>query len=341
LRFLLFPFAILFDAITSVRNQLYELGFKPSARFDLPLISVGNLAVGGTGKSPMIEHLIRLLKDRFRIATLSRGYGRATKGFRLANQSDNASTLGDEPFQFFKKFETQVCVAVGEERAMAIPNLLDLCPDIQVILLDDAYQHRRVAPSFQILLTDYNKPFYRDFLLPVGSLRESRHGAERADVIVVTKCPPELSEDEMMEIETEIRKNSNKPIFFTTVRYGNIISFGSAVLNGLPERIVLVSGIASAKPMASFISSGYKIVRHFDFPDHHTYSTRDLQEITEVARAQNAAIITTEKDFVKLDVAEFHIFLSQAPFFYLPIEIEFLKNGKDFDEMLLNVVKNA
>jgi tetraacyldisaccharide 4'-kinase len=289
----------------------------------------------------MIEHLVRLLKDKYKLAILSRGYGRTTKGFRVANPTDNATTIGDEPLQFFKKFDPQICVSVGEERAMAVPNLLDHCPEIRVILLDDAYQHRRISPSFQILLTDYHKPFYQDFLLPVGSLRESRNGAERADVIVVTKCPAELSDDRMMEIETEIRKTSNKPLFFTSIRYGNLISFGSAVAKRLPDHVVLVTGIANAKPMVSFISNRYRLIKHFDFPDHHVYSPRDLQQIVDSTRAENAAVITTEKDFVKLDSGEFSIFLSQAPFFYLPIEIEFLKNGKDFDEMVLNVVKNA
>lgn len=341
LRFLLFPLAVMYDVVTSVRNQLYDLGLKPSAGFDIPLISVGNLAVGGTGKTPMIEHLVRLLRNHYKVATLSRGYGRQTKGFRLADENDNASTLGDEPYQFFKKFKGQVAVSVGEERALAIPSLLDLKPETEVILLDDAFQHRRVKPTFQILLTDYNNPFYKDYLMPVGKLRESRNGADRADVIVVTKCPPELQEDEMMEIETTLRKDANKPIFFSTVHYGNMVQFGSYVSTHTPERIILVTGIANPKPLVTYLKSNFKLVKHFDFADHHHYSGNDLETITALAMEHNAAVITTEKDFVKIDVAEFGIFLSRAPFFYLPIEIEFLKNGKDFDEMVLNVVKNA
>lgn len=341
IRFLLFPLAVLYDAITSVRNQLYDLGLKPSARFDIPLISVGNLAVGGTGKTPMIEHLVRLLRNSYNVATLSRGYGRVTKGFRLADEKDNAATIGDEPYQFFKKFKGQIAVTVGEERALAIPSLLDMKPQTNVILLDDAFQHRRVTPSFQILLTDYNNPFYKDYLLPVGKLRESRHGAERADVIIITKCPPELQDEEMMEIETKVRKDVNKPIFFSTVHYGNMVKFDGYQHTQSPEHIILVTGIANPKPLLTHLKSNYKLIRHFDFPDHHHYSRSDLETITALAEEHKATVITTEKDFVKIDVAEFGIFLSRAPFFYLPIEIEFLKNGKDFDEMVLNVVKNA
>lgn len=323
-----------------MRNRLYELGYKPSARFDLPVISVGNLAVGGTGKTPMVEHLIRLLKSNYSIATLSRGYGRNTRGFRLASGADNALTLGDEPYQFYKKFGSEINVAVGEERAIAIPYLIDLYPETEVILLDDAFQHRKVKPSFQILLSDYNNPFYKDFLLPAGNLRESRVGAERADVIVVTKCPPELEGDEMMEIEADIRKCANKPVFFTAIHYGNVISFGSDA-SRFPEKVILVTGIANARPLELFVAGSFSIIKHFRFSDHHSYSKKDMEMITSLAKQNDAAIITTEKDFVKMDTEEFQVFLSHTPFFYLPIEIEFLKNGKDFDEMVLNAVKNA
>lgn len=339
-RMLLLPIAILLDVITSTRNKLYELGYKPSAKFDLPVIGVGNLAVGGTGKTPMTEHLVRLLKGEYKLATLSRGYGRMTRGFRLATQHESASTVGDEPFQFFKKFNPEIVVAVGEERAMAIPLLLDEHPEIDVILLDDAFQHRKVKPSFQILLTDYNNLFYKDYLLPAGRLRESKEGAERADVVVVTKCPSELQEDERIEIEAKIRSYTKKPIFFSTLRYGVVMPMGNAAQQ-FPDRVILVSGIANPQPLERYITSNYKLVKHLIFTDHYTYTYKDLSEITEIAKQHNAAIITTEKDAVKIDIEKFQVFLSQTPFFYLPVEIQFLKNGKDFDEMVLNAVKNV
>lgn len=340
LSILLFPLAVIYDVITSVRNRLYDLGYKPSASFEVPLISVGNLAVGGTGKTPMIEHLIRLLKPHYKVATLSRGYGRSTKGIRVADTSDNAATLGDEPYQFFKKFGNDVVVTVGEERALAVSYLVDQHPATAVVLLDDAYQHRRVTPAFQILLTDHRRPFYRDLLLPSGRLRESSYGARRADVIVVTKCPPELSSEEMITIEKSIRKYSDKPVFFTSIRYGNIIPLGKST--DVPaDKVVLVSGIAHAEPLAAFVRNNYTMVKHLEFADHHAYSEKDLKRIVAEANAHQAMVITTEKDAVKMDTEQFREFLLQASFFYLPIEIEFLKNGKDFDEMVLNVIKNA
>ncbi|WP_254163424.1 tetraacyldisaccharide 4'-kinase [Chryseosolibacter histidini] len=340
LSILLFPFAVIYDAITSIRNRLYDMGYKPSASFEVPLISVGNLAVGGTGKTPMIEHLIRLLKPNYKVATLSRGYGRTTKGVRVANAADNASTLGDEPYQFFKKFGNEVVVTVGEERALAVPYVVDQQPDTAVVLLDDAYQHRQVKPAFQILLTDHRRPFYNDLLLPSGRLRESSFGARRADVIVVTKCPPELSSEAMMAIEKKIRKYSDKPVFFTSIRYGNVIPLeGSA--KAAADKVVLVSGIAHAEPLAAFVGRNYTMVKHLEFADHHVYTEKDLKMIVAEAQAHQAMVITTEKDAVKMETEQFREFLVQVPFFYLPIEIEFLKNGKDFDEMVLNVITNA
>jgi tetraacyldisaccharide 4'-kinase len=340
LRLLLFPFAILYNIVTSVRNRLYDQGLKPSASFEIPVIGVGNIAVGGTGKTPMIEYLVRLLKPNYKIATLSRGYGRATKGFRVVKSHDNAITVGDEPFQFYKKFHPAVNVAVGEERALAIPMILDEHADTKVILLDDSFQHRKVKPSFQILLTDYSNLFYNDLLLPAGRLRESKYNVNRADVIVVTKCPLDLGEDERLEIEASIRDLTSKPVFFATIRYGNLISIGPAALH-LPDSVILMTAIANAKPIEDFVSHNFKLLRSITFADHYFYKERDLAMITTLARQNKAAIITTEKDAAKIDTPAFKVFLSQTPFFYLPMEIEFLKNGKDFDEMVLNAVENA
>ena len=340
LAFLLFPFSVLYSLVTGIRNRLYDQGYKPAASFEVPIISVGNLAVGGTGKTPLIEHLIRLLKPNYKIATLSRGYKRTTKGIRIARHGDNASTIGDEPFQFYKKFKGEIPVVVGEERALAIPVLMDEHPETEIILLDDAFQHRQVRPAFQILLTDYNHPFYKDFLLPAGRLRESRKGASRADAIVVAKCPDEISIDEMMDIEGTIRKYSDKPVFFTKVRYGDLVAFGRRQ-DSLPDNVILVSGLANAKPLENYVALTYKLLHHFDFPDHHQYSENELEKISALAKKNNAVVITSEKDAVKIDDRRFQTILGETPFFYVPIEIEFLKIGKDFDEMVLNAVKNV
>jgi tetraacyldisaccharide 4'-kinase len=327
------------DIITSLRNRLYDQGLKPSASFDIPVISVGNLSVGGTGKTPMIEHLIRILKSDYAMATLSRGYKRKTKGFRIAGPSDTATTLGDEPFQFYAKYGNDVVVSVGEERAMAIPQIIHEHPQVHVILLDDAFQHRRVKPSFQILLTDFHKPFYSDFLLPAGRLRESKSGANRADVIVVTKCPETILPDEMMVMETAIRKYADRPIFFTSIHYGELIPLSNKPMTD--KRIILVTGIANAESIHSHVSANYSLLQHFDFPDHHTYSAKEVKEIYDFAKENRAAVITTEKDAAKIRSEHFRVWVSETPFFYLPIEIEFLKNGQDFDAMVLNAVNVA
>jgi tetraacyldisaccharide 4'-kinase len=337
---LLFPFAILFDIVTRVRNRLYDQGLRPSAKFDLPVISVGNLAVGGTGKTPMIEHLIRLLAPAYAVATLSRGYGRSTNGIRIAGDADDASTIGDEPYQLYKKFHDKVTVLVGEERALAIPYLLNEHTEVQVVLLDDAFQHRKVKPAFQILLTDYNHPFYSDFLLPAGRLRESRASASRADAIVVTKCPPAIKDDEKINLERTIRTYSKTPVFFSAIRYGEPVAFNSgSVFSG--DSVILVSGLANASPLEEVVKRNYKMVRHIEFADHHRYNQKDMELICNEAKLHGASVLTSEKDAVKMNSQKFESFIRSTSFFYLPIEIEFLKNGQDFDEMVLNVVKNA
>jgi tetraacyldisaccharide 4'-kinase len=337
--FILFPFAVLYDLITASRNRLYDLGLKPSTEFDVPVISVGNLAVGGTGKTPMIEHLIRLFSPDHKVATLSRGYGRSTKGIRIASGKDSASTIGDEPFQFYKKFHRKIVVAVGEERALAIPHILQT-HNVDVILLDDAFQHRRVKPAFQILLTDYHNRFTHDYLMPTGRLRESKVGARRANAIVVTKCPTAISNDEMMAIDDEIRKYTTAPVFFCSIRYGELISFKpSEVFDGTP--VILLSGIANANPLEEYARKNHKVLKHYRFSDHHFYTLDEIRNICQEAATSNAAIITTEKDAAKLQSDQFNPITSQVSFFYLPIEIEFLKSGKDFDDMVLNVIARA
>jgi tetraacyldisaccharide 4'-kinase len=341
LRILLFPFSWLYYLITQIRNRLYDRGLKPSVKFELPVICVGNLTVGGTGKTPMIEHLIRLLQNKYKVATLSRGYGRATKGIRIAGPSENASTIGDEPFQFYTKFGNHITVAVGEERALAIPTILQECSDTQIILLDDGFQHRKVSPGFSVLLTDYHRPFYNDFLLPSGRLRESRWCAARADVIVVTKCPVQMSEDKMIEIERSIRHYAQKPVFFTNIRYGNPTAFNNSP--ALPTKhIVLVTGIGNPKPLETYAKENYTFIKHLAFNDHHTYTEGDIQTLINLKDTHpQVSFLTTEKDKVKLDTPQFQRMLNGLPLFYIPIEIDFIKAGKDFDEIVLNVIQRA
>lgn len=339
LKILLYPFSVLYDLITRLRNHLYDRGLKPSVGFDVPVISVGNLAVGGTGKTPMVEYLIRLLSGDYRIATLSRGYGRKTKGFILASATDNADTIGDEPCQYIRKFGSRITVAVGEERALAIPLLLQDNEDLDVILLDDAFQHRRVRPSLQILLTDYNRPFYSDLLLPSGRLRESAVGAIRADVIVMTKCPADLTEEAVMKAEQKVRAVAEKPVFFSKIDYGTPVSFGQTGV-AMHDSVILLTGIANASAMAGHVRKHFNVEEHVELPDHHHYSRQDIESIHRRAAGKPVSVLTTEKDMVKIDVDAFRDLLKDISFFYLPITVQFLKHEAEFDEIILHHVRS-
>jgi tetraacyldisaccharide 4'-kinase len=341
LRILLLPFAWTYDLVTSLRNYLYDRGIKPSAKFEVPVICIGNLSVGGTGKTPMVEHLIRLLYQEHRVATLSRGYGRKTKGFRLAAASDSPSTLGDEPFQFYSKFKDHITVAVGEERALAIPTILQTDSDVDVVLLDDAFQHRKVTPSLSILLSDYSRPFYNDYILPAGRLRESKQNAARAHVVVVTKCPPQLSDDAMIEIEHAIRRHAEKPVFFASIRYSGPIPFSHSASSQI-KNVILISGIANAKPLEDYVKQNFTMLTHLKFEDHHVYTSSDLEQLKSLStKHSEVSFLTTEKDKVKLDTAQFQSQIHGLSLFYLPIEIDFLKNGREFDEIVLNHIKRV
>ncbi|MEM7108250.1 MAG: tetraacyldisaccharide 4'-kinase [Bacteroidota bacterium] len=332
---LLFPIALLYDAVTRFRNHLYDIGYKRSFSFQTNVIAVGNLSVGGTGKTPTVEYIIRLLADKHRVATLSRGYGRKTTGYRLATDDDNATTIGDEPFQFYSKFKA-VNVAVCEDRALGIPFILGDRPETEVILLDDAFQHRSVQPQLSIMLTDFNKPFYDDFILPSGRLRESRHGALRADVIVVTKCPEDQSLIKFDHIKERIRKyNTHADIYFTGIQYGALTPFeGAGPLNA---KLVAFSGIATPQPFVDYLGSNFELKEHIDFKDHYNYSLNDLQKL--ISRlAYDCSLVTTEKDRVKLIQPEFSALLAGKSAYYLPIESYFIKDGKRFDTLVENSI---
>jgi tetraacyldisaccharide 4'-kinase len=341
-KFLLLPFAMLYDVITSLRNKLYDLKFKASASFDIPVISVGNLVMGGSGKTPMVEHLIRILQSHYKITTLSRGYGRKTKGFRIAGHNDSAATVGDEPLQIYRKFSDSVHVVVCEDRALAIPLLLQEFPETQIVILDDAFQHRRVVPGLSILLSEYGRPFYDDNVLPYGRLREGPEGAARADMIVITKCPAHLEEEEMMRMENRIRKFSSKPVFFSKIRYIDPVGFGDGSKK-ITRDVVLLSAIANSQLFEEDVRKSYTIKKHFSFRDHYEYTISDVKAVeTFLENHQNEqlSILTTEKDKVKLTREELKPYISRLPIFYLPIETEFLRNGKDFDMLVMSFINS-
>ena len=342
MRLLLFPLSILYDLITRIRNHLYDIGHKKSFRFETMVVGVGNLSVGGSGKTPMVEYLIRLLLPQHEIATLSRGYGRRTHGLRFAAEGETAATLGDEPFQFLRKFDHEVQVTVCEDRAFAIPNILNQSPLTDVILMDDAFQHRAVDPQLSILLTDYQHPFYNDWLLPAGNLREARTGAHRSDVVVITKCPADTTPEKRAAMEKSVQVYApGKPVFFASLQYGSPIAFGAEQLRS--SEIVLVSGIANSSTLVEYIASHFTLLRHFRYRDHHRYNLTDLQEIHEFCRGlkKPVDIFTTEKDMVKLIDLQFKEAIDSMPWFYLPVQISFLQDGSDFDRVVLQAIEKV
>ncbi len=342
---ILSPFTFIYYLVTRFRNHLFNIGYKRSFKFETRVIGVGNLSVGGTGKSPMVEYLIRLLSSENQVVTLSRGYGRRSKGFRIATDDDNAQSLGDEPYQFFLKYQQQVKVAVGEERALAIPEILFKYPETDVILLDDAYQHRTVKPNLNILLMDFNKPFYRDFVLPGGRLREPRIGAKRADVIVVTKCPPDLSTDQMALVNGKLDKykNDKAPVFFSAITYQSPIAIMGSKMCEWQPNVFLLAGIANPLPFESYVTTQFNLVGKKYFKDHHEYRPKDLQEIglsLQQMSSKNLVILTTEKDMVKLLSPALQAEIKDLPIFYLPIQSYFLKNGHIFDGIIKTAIED-
>ncbi len=337
LRKLLFPFAILYGFITSLRNYLFDKGILKSYSFDIPVIAVGNLSVGGTGKTPQIEYLIRLLTPKYKVATLSRGYKRKSEGFVLADASSNAEILGDEPFQYFKKFPN-IQVAVDADRRDGIEQLLSQKEKPEIILLDDAFQHRKVKAGFYILLTAYDDLFCDDFMLPTGNLRESRNGAQRANLIIVTKCPPNITELEQGRIREKLmrfllcRNDNKEEIFFSTVAYDDKVyndNESLSVSEIKSTQKILLAGIAKPKPFFDFLQADTDEI--MTFPDHHHFSESDILSIK--SQAKDKIIITTEKDFVRLKAK---IFKTQL--YYLPIKSKFVSNQDTFDQIILNYV---
>ena len=331
IRNIAFPLVPVYYAVTSLRNTLYDLGFKKSTAYSFPVICVGNLSVGGTGKTPMIEYLIDLLKDDYSIATLSRGYKRRSKGFQLANEFSSAESLGDEPFQFYNKFKNDILVAVDGNRTNGIKQLKELDNPPDVILLDDAFQHRKVKAGFNILLTTYNKPFFEDFVLPTGNLREPRNGAKRANIIIVTKCPDNLSETEKNRFIKSIKPNQNQNVFFSNIEYSNDI-FSETDKKSIDsvDDFTLVTGIANANPLVDFLKKKDLQFEHLNFNDHHEFSTDDINELDK-----KALIITTEKDFMRLKQYK----SLKDKLFYLPIKVR-VNDERAVNKLIQDFVKN-
>lgn len=341
----LYPVSWLYGAVVITRNKLFDWGLLRSKSFDIPVICVGNLSVGGTGKTPHTEYLIKLLQDNYRVAVLSRGYKRHTQGYVLATPQSNARTIGDEPYQMYTKFPS-VTLAVDENRCHGIEQLLALKePAIDVVLLDDAFQHRYVKPGLNILLTDYHRLFCDDTLLPAGRLREPAGGKNRAQIIIVTKCPQDIKPIDYNIITKRLNLYPYQQLFFSTFRYGNLRPvFGQGIKElDADTDILLVTGIASPAPILERLKKCCKQIETLSFGDHHDFSHKDMQQIKERFNrltAEKRLIITTEKDATRL-VSHPDLDEELKPFIYaLPIEIEILQNQQDkFNQHIIDYVR--
>jgi len=329
-RKILFPFSILYDGITSLRNVAYDNGWKDSTRYDLPVICVGNLSVGGSGKSPMVEYIVDFLRKEHQVAVLSRGYKRKSKGYREVLVSSTAEEVGDEPIQFKQKFP-KVIVAVCASRQEGIEKLK---AKADVIILDDALQHRKVRPSFTILLTPFDNLFTKDLILPAGNLRESRRGAQRADVIIVTKCPDGVAYSKLQEIQYEMNLQRYQSIYFSKIGYDQFIhseteSLPIEYLSNKP--FTLVTGIANPKPLAAFLKKKQFVFTHEKFPDHHNFSSSEISSLKK-----KEILLTTEKDYMRLQSK-----LEKFALYYLPIKTELLNvRGDALQKLIWDAVRN-
>lgn len=307
----------------------------------MPLICVGNISVGGTGKSPMVEYLIKILQPHFKVATLSRGYKRKTKGYALANAKTTALEIGDEPMQFHLKFP-HIAVAVGERRLEAIPQLLQDKPDTDVIILDDAFQHREIKAGYNIVLTDYNNLYTSDWYLPTGDLRDNPSSAKNADIIIVTKCPADITENRKQEILHELNPTVKQHVFFSSIAYGIPYHITKKIPFHLHAdcEILLICGIANPRPLKKYIEKNVAAYFEKTFNDHHIFTIDDLNDIKnryeKLDGAQNI-ILTTEKDAVRL--LKFESELENFPLFVLPIEhfILFNENEK-LNKLIFNYI---
>lgn len=345
-KILLSPFSLLYGLGVSIRNAFYKQGILREVEFSVPVISVGNLSVGGTGKTPHIEYLIRLLKDYIFVATLSRGYQRKSKGFVNIQPSHNAEEAGDEPLMFKRKYP-DILVGVAESRTFGILEILKAQTQTQVILLDDAFQHLSVKPGLNILLTDFNAPFTRDYLLPSGRLREWRSAYRRADIIIVSKCPPELSQEEKNRIISEIKPFPHQRVFFSYYEYGSPYYLFNGqqriALNGKLDAL-LISAIAGTGYLTDYLESRTTSLRTLEFEDHHYFSPYDmsqLKRIFENMEGNRKVILTTEKDAVRLELHREFLLESKIPVFVLPARVAFhFGEGPAFDQIVKDYLMN-
>ena len=346
LKVLLFPFALLYGLVISFRHFLFDVGLLPSKSYNLPVISVGNLTLGGTGKTPHTEYLVRLLKNDYRPAILSRGYMRKSKGFVLASESSTFEEIGDEPLQYRHKFGHDVYVAVDRNRCRGVNQLLNLETPPDIIILDDALQHRFIKPGLSLLLTDYRRLYTDDYLLPAGKLRDLKSSAKRADIIVVTKTERILSPIIRKIILEKIKPKPHQTVYFSYLKYRNPVSIPSLKVTQFARQysvIILFTGVANPYPLKDFLRYRCRELVTIDFPDHHNYTKRDVQLILDTWNehfAKKKLLVTTEKDAMRLINSPYLRLLKDLPVVYVPVEVKFHgQDEKKFNHQILNYVR--
>lgn len=323
IRIIFFPFSLMYGFAILIRNYLFSKGIRKGVEFDLPIICIGNLSTGGTGKTPHTELLIEKLHQEYNLAVLSRGYKRLTKGYVRAEGKSTWEDVGDEPLQYFFKYGDKVSVQVDEERIRGVIRIAGDQPETDVVLLDDAYQHRSLKAGFNILLTDFNAPFYNDYLLPVGNLREFRSGKSRADFIVVTKTPSHLSNEAKEQIRRKVAPMSDQKVFFSWINYKGVFNLNNQKIEALPENILLVTGVAKPDPILEVLKD--RNVKHLKYPDHYRFKARDIEKITDIFNnfaAENKIILTTVKDLMRLRFFKSFCEDYKMDIHYLDISIE-------------------
>lgn len=340
MRFLLFPFFLIYALITYLRNILFDLNLLPSKKFNLPVISIGNLCVAGTGKTPHTDYLISILKN-YNVAVLSRGYGRNSTGFIILDKSSNYEEVGDEPVQLKIKYPNCI-IAVSKSRKLGITLILKKYPNIDVIILDDAFQHRWIQPGLNILITTYQNPFYNNTLLPIGTLRESTAGKKRANMILISKTPRNSSLTEKNKLKNRLGLSSNQDYFFSYLKYLKWIPLFDNIQNyqqKYVESVTLVTGIANSKLLKKMLREKDYTINHIKYPDHYRFTKTDVTHILNVFKSNKSTkkvILTTEKDSVRL--IKFKAQFKRAPVYFIPVEIMFEKE-KEFNTQIINYVE--
>ncbi len=345
-RILLAPLALLFGIGVAIKALIYKVGLLKGVSFSIPVINVGNPTVGGAGKTPHVEYLIRLLSPYLPVGTLSRGYKRKTKGFMLVRPGFNSSQVGDEPLLYARKYPG-IAVSVCESRSIGVPKLLQSRPQTRVVLLDDAFQHRAIEPNLNILLTEYDEPFYRDWLLPAGRLREWRGGYRRADLIIVTKCPLEMSVEERNEMIRKVNPVHDQHVFFS--RYGYFTPYRMWDPQRRTEitdqhEVLLICGIAKTEYLLEYLHTKADAVKFIQFEDHHVYTRHDLEMIKKYFDNMNGEkrmVLTTEKDAMRLEGFREFFSKNNIQIDILPIQVHFLfDDGPKFDDWIQRFLLN-